>query len=61
MPIAKRLFQIKCFIFKNAEFVFKCYWNLSNKVWSEMTRPFPNFQRCNVEVWECIFHSSHTL
>ena len=30
-------------------------WNiLNNKVWDEITYPFPNFKSCTVEVWEWI-------
>ena len=31
---------------------------MSSKVWDEIAYPFPNFNRCNVEVWEWISNFS---
>ena len=35
--------------------------HMSDKVWDDITYPFPNFNSYIVEVWEWISNSSHTL
>ena len=35
--------------------------HMSSKVWGEITYPFPNFNGCTVDVWECCFIPHFTV